>query len=203
LRFLQDREFERLGSTKTTKVDVRIIAATNRDLAAAVGEGMFRQDLYYRLNVFPIRVPSLRERREDVRALINFFNVKVCREYGCELKFTASAMDVLQKYSWPGNVREMENLVERLAIITEGAPVDPKHLSPYVTHVYKGLECEEDASLDSLTEMEKRGVVAALERNNWIQSRAARDLGITLRQMGYRVKKFGLETVLKQRRSLS
>jgi Nif-specific regulatory protein len=202
LRFLQDREFERLGSTKTKKVDVRIMAATNKDLAAAVAEGSFRQDLYYRLNVFPIRVPPLRERREDIKALINFFSVKVSREYGCELKFTMSAMEVLQKYSWPGNVREMENLVERLAIITEGGPVDPKNLSPYVTHIYKDLETEEDESLDSLTEMEKRGVVAALERNNWIQSRAARDLGITLRQMGYRVKKFGLEGVLKQRRSL-
>lgn len=202
LRFLQDREFERLGSTKTRKVDVRIVAATNKDLAVAVAEGLFRQDLYYRLNVFPIRVPPVRERREDIAPLVEFFTDKVCREYGCELNFTAAALEALVRYAWPGNVREMENLVERLAIIFGEGIVDVKDLSPYISHGYKELETEVPESLDSLQEMERRGVLAALERNKWIQSRAARELGITLRQMGYRVKKFGLENFVKQKRSL-
>jgi Nif-specific regulatory protein len=200
LRFLQDKEFERLGSTKTRKVDVRIIAATNKDLEAAVENGSFRQDLYYRLNVFPVRIPPLRERKDDIEGLIHFFSEKLCREYGWELKFTHSSMEALEKYNWPGNVREMENLVERLAIIMENKTIDLKDIAPYISYKVKELEAE-DQGLDSLQEMEKRGVVAALERNNWVQSRAARELGITLRQMGYRVKKFGLETFVKQRRT--
>jgi len=200
LRFLQDREFERLGSTKTRQVDVRIIAATNRDLAESVAQGLFRQDLYYRLNVFPVRVPPLRERREDIDALAKFFAEKVCREYGCELSFAPRAIDALVRYAWPGNVREMENLIERLAIMVEGGIIEMKDLSPYISHGYKDLAADESQSLDSLKEMEKREVVAALERNHWVQSRAARDLGITLRQMGYRVRKFGLESLLRQKK---
>jgi len=201
LRFLQEREFERLGAIKTRRVDVRIVAATNKDLAAAVAEGLFREDLYYRLNVFPIRVPPLRERREDISPLVEFFNDKVCREYGCDLNFTSAALEALVRYAWPGNVREMENLIERLAIIFGEGIVDVKDLAPYISHGYKELEAETPETLDSLQEMERRGVIAALERHKWIQSRAARELGITLRQMGYRVKKFGLENFVKQKRS--
>jgi Nif-specific regulatory protein len=201
LRFLQDREFERLGSTKTRKVDVRIVAATNKDLAMAAAEGTFRQDLYYRLNVFPIRVPPLRERREDITPLAHFFTDKVSREYGFGLHFTGAALEALERYMWPGNVREMENLIERLAIIFGEGAVDVKELSPYISRGYQELEAEPADTLDSLQEMERRGVLAALERHNWIQSRAARELGITLRQMGYRVKKFGLDNFVKQKRS--
>lgn len=200
LRFLQDREFERLGGTKTRSVDVRIIAATNKDLSAAVEEGIFRQDLYYRLNVFPVRVPPLRERREDIVPLVKFFNKKVCREYGCELNFSGKALEALEKYSWPGNVREMENLIERLAIIVDSGVIDVKHLSPYICHAQKEWAADDAESLDSLKDMERRSVIAALERNNWVQSRAARDLGITLRQIGYRVKRFGLDNIIRQRK---
>jgi Nif-specific regulatory protein len=203
LRFLQEREFERLGSTKTRKVDVRIVAATNKDLTGAVADGSFREDLFYRLNVFPIRVPPLRERREDLAPLIAFFSRKISREYGCDLRFTAGAMDILAKYSWPGNVREMENLVERLAIIFGSGTVDVRDLTPYIAHGHHGgRKSEPDERLqDSLKDRERRIVVEALERNSGIQSRAARDLGITLRQMGYRVKKFGLEELLKTRKT--
>ncbi len=200
LRFLQDREFERIGSVKTRKVDVRIVAATNVDLGAAVSEGLFRQDLYYRLNVFPICMPRLSGRREDVRSLINFFSRKLSREYGTRLKFTESAIEALSGYSWPGNIREMENLMERLAIMNEGGIIGARDLDPYISYTMDQSDDEIDVALDSLQEMEKRGVLAALQRNNWIQSRAARDLGITLRQMGYRIKKFGLESYLRQRK---
>ncbi len=200
LRFLQDKEFERLGSSKTRKVDARIITATNRDLAKATASGEFRQDLYYRLNVFPIRVPPLRERREDVVGLLSFFTKSLVKEYGSELHFSPKAIEALIRYSWPGNVREMENLLERLAIISENGLIHVDDLAPYITHTVKETSFEIETRLDSLTEMEKRGIVAALQRNNWIQSRAARDLGISLRQMGYRVKKFGLEDYLKKKK---
>lgn len=200
LRFLQDKEFERLGSSKTRKVDVRIIAATNKDLAQSTSSGEFRQDLYYRLNVFPILVPPLRERKEDIVGLLNFFTRSLSREYGSKLHFSPRAIAALVDYYWPGNVREMENLLERLAIISENGLVDEADLAPYLKYSVNETRQEKLAQLDSLTEMEKRGVLSALERNNWNQSRAARDLGITLRQMGYRVKKFGLETYFKQNR---
>jgi len=200
LRFLQEREFERLGGIKTRKVDVRIIAATNRDLADAVSHGEFREDLYYRLNVFPVLVPSLRERREDIPALLNHFLDKLSREYGRRLSFTPRALDALVKYDWPGNVREMENLVERLSIMVEDERIDLADVPPYFFTAGKPAP---QVSLDgqaSLKDMEKREVMAALERHNWVQSRAARELGLTLRQMGYRIRKFGLERMVNERR---
>lgn len=199
LRFLQEREFERLGSTKTKKVDVRIIAATNKDLSEAVADGTFREDLYFRLNVFPIRVPSLRERPEDIIPLVNFFCGKICREYGCALEFTETAQEALRRYAWPGNVREMENLVERLAILFAEGTIDFADLAPYLGHTRTGPETRDTQPLGLLREREKHDVVEALKRNSWVQSRAARELGITLRQMGYRVKKFGLEELVRRR----
>jgi Nif-specific regulatory protein len=199
LRFLQDREFERLGSTKTRRVDVRIIAATNRDLSGAAADGSFREDLYYRLNVFPIRIPPLRDRSEDIVPLVDFFCAKICREYGCGLKFTGPALEALVSYSWPGNVREMENLIERLAIIFDEATIDVSDLAPYLAHIDHHIE-RLTRPAASLLEIEKQEVLDALKRNNWIQSHAAKELGITLRQMGYRVKKFDLEEMVKRKR---
>ena len=204
LRFLQDKEFERIGGANSRKVDVRIIAATNLDLDFAVGEGLFRQDLYYRLNEFPIQMPPLTDRREDIPSLIRFFSRKLAKEYASELRFSENAILALSRYSWPGNIREMENLMERLAILNEGSVIDAKDLDPYISLGFnKTPEDSNHAELDSLQEMEKRGVISALERNNWIQSRAARDLGITLRQMGYRIKKFSLEHLLRQRKNVA
>jgi Nif-specific regulatory protein len=200
LRFLQEREFERLGSSKTRKVDVRIIAATNRDLSIAVSEGFFREDLFYRLNVFPIQAPALRERKEDIPQLVSYFLDKMSKEYGKKLRVTHQVLEVLESYEWPGNVREMENLLERLAIIAEGPEIVMTDLPPYLAIPNKRMEVKEDDSLSKLEEIEKREVVVALERSNWVQSQAARELGLTLRQMGYRVKKFGLERFIKQNR---
>jgi Nif-specific regulatory protein len=203
LRFLQEREFERLGSTRTRKVEVRVIAATNRDLSEATHDGNFREDLYYRLNVFPIQVPPLRERREDIAPLLNHFLAKVSREYSQKLYFTPPALEVLLEYAWPGNVREMENLVERLAIMVEHNAIDCNDLPPYLFASSKPAQFASSAirAMSRLEEIEKREVVAALERNHWIQSQAARELGLTLRQVGYRIKKFSLETLIRQRRS--
>lgn len=204
LRFIQDKEFERLGSTATRTVDVRIVAATNQNLESAVGEGLFRQDLYYRLNVFPIRMPPLSGRNEDIPSLLRFFSHKLSREYATSLRFTDQAVEALCRYPWPGNIREMENLMERLAIMNEGSVIDSRDLDPYISFSVSQLTTElKEVELDSLQEMEKRGVVSALQRNNWIQSRAARELGITLRQMGYRIKKFGLEGYLRQKKNVA
>jgi Nif-specific regulatory protein len=192
LRFLQDKEFERLGSSKTRRVDVRIIAATNKDLETSVRDGLFRQDLYYRLNVFPIMVPPLNKRPEDIAPLVNFFSQKMSREYGFRLKLTPQAESVLLKYSWPGNVREMENLMERLAIIFGDRTIDLSELSPYVSNFARAQKDMTNSELESLEEVELRRVIAALDRHNWVQTRAARELGITLRQLGYRIKKYGL-----------
>jgi len=200
LRFLQEREFERLGSSRTRKVDVRIIAAATRELEAQINAGGFREALYYLLSVFPIRVPPLRDRREDIPPLLDHFLDKVSEEYGRRFYFTERAQAVLQDYGWPGNVREMENLVERLCIMVEGAEIDLKDLPAYLSPARIKAEPEDQAFLSRLKEMEKREIVAALERNHWIQSQAAMDLGLTLRQIGYRVKQFGLERLIKEQR---
>ena len=208
LRFLQDREFERLGSTKTTKVNVRILAATNRDLSQAIAEGLFREDLFYRLNVFPIRVPALRERREDIPQLVEYFSERLLKEYAQKLSFSSGALELLTEYDWPGNVRELENLMERLVILVGSSEVKPADLRFFKVSNNKRNTVEEPKlgfekaeALTNLQEIEQREVLAALERHRWIQSRAAQELGITLRQLGYRLKKFGLEIMVKEKRS--
>ena len=202
LRFLQEREFQRLGSARTRKVEVRIIAATTSDLTAQVNAGSFREDFFCLLSVFPIRLTPLRDRREDIPLLLDHFMDKVSEEYGRRFYFTQKAQAVLQKYGWSGNVREMENLVERLCIVVEGAEIDLKDLPAYLSPVGAKAEPEDQAFLSRLKEMEKREIMAALERNHWIQSQAAMDLGLTLRQIGYRVKQFGLERLIKEQRGL-
>ena len=188
LRFLQEREFERLGSTKTIKVDVRIVAATNRNLEEAVKESIFREDLYYRLNVFPIRIPPLRERKQDIPSLVNHFLKKIGSEYGREIGINAAAMNMLVNYDWPGNVREMENLIERLIIMADSEVIGCEVIPNYLKQSNK-----DDKDYSRLEEMERKEILAALERNGWLQTRTAADLGLTMRQMGYRIKKFNLE----------
>src|SRR5262249_27291565 len=121
LRVLQEQEFERLGSTRTVRVDVRLVAATNRDLAQMAADGRFRNDLYYRLNVFPVVLPPLRERRDDIPRLVRHFAHKVARRMGRRIEtIPAEAMDALVQYPWPGNIRELENVVERAVILSPG-----------------------------------------------------------------------------------
>jgi Nif-specific regulatory protein len=208
LRFLQDREFERLGGNKARRVDVRIVAATNRSIQEAVREGSFREDLYYRLNVFPISIPPLRERIEDLVALVEFFSQRLSRKYGCSLEFTPASLQVLREYSWPGNVRELENLIERLAIMWEGEPVDMPDLIPFIGHAlpqqepYSAPASEERVPSGSLEEVERTRLLEALEGNRWVQTRAAKDLGISMRQIGYKIKKYKLEHLVRQRRGV-
>lgn len=204
LRVLQERQFERIGGTRTFTIDVRIVAATNVSLEDAVNEGLFRADLYYRLNVVPIVLPPLRERKEDVPILFNHFLLKSNQRNGKEVKMTSDLLDFLMGYSWPGNVREMQNLVERMVILAEGdritladLPVNIRRAessAPAGRESFSGVPVlHSDGGFGkSLSEIERDEIKAALKRNGWVQVRAAKELGLTQRQIGYRIKKYGL-----------
>jgi len=199
LRVLQERRFERVGSSKSITVDVRIIAATNRNLEEAVKEGKFREDLYYRLNVVPVRIPSLRERKEDIPPLVGHFLQLYNEENGRNVKISNEALDTLLMYDWPGNVRELENCIERMIvmakndlIMTEDVPitVDTNFMddSSDVSDLYGQAK-----TLDHTIEnMERERILEALKRSGYVQAKAARQLGITSRQIGYKIKKYGI-----------
>ncbi len=197
LRVLQERVFERLGSSEPVRVDVRIITATNRNLIDEMRRGSFREDLYWRLNVVSILMPSLRERKEDIPVLadhyLNLFN----RKYKKTIFLSPEARELLKKHYWPGNIRELANTLERLVIMAE-KPVIEKTDLPFNMFVEEKRSPSQDGafkngSLSSEVEnIERERIVQALMDNNYIQSRAARTLGITPRQLGYRIKKYGI-----------
>ncbi len=191
LRVLQDGEFERLGSTKTTKVSVRIIAATNRDLRMAVEKGEFREDLYYRLNVFPIHLLPLRERKEDIPLLAQHFLLKHGTRIGKQIgAITQKVMDALINYSWPGNVRELENIIERAVIITRGNKLDLGDSLP------KNIGIPHKEEITTLDENERSYILKALEFTNWKISGergAAKLLGIKRTTLESRMKKLNIQ----------
>ena len=196
LRVLQDREFERLGGTKTLKVDVRLVAATNRDLRAALEEGTFREDLYYRLNVVAIDIPPLRDHKEDIPALANFFLERYAKESGKKITaITPAAMNRLVDYHWPGNIRELQNIIERAVALSGGSTLDapdiylddpakrpaPAGGSPYVLPAGVTLEQWEDETIRE-----------ALRNANGNKSQAARALGLSRNALRYRLSKLGV-----------
>jgi Nif-specific regulatory protein len=192
LRVLQEREFVRVGGTKTVACDVRIIAATNRDLQQAMKEGSFREDLYYRLNVFPINLPPLRQRREDIPLLAEHFIKRASLDLNMP-KPTASdqAVALMASYHWPGNIRELQNVIERAVLMADGKTIEATHLPREVVG-----EAAEPVALEgdsSLWGYEKAMIVKVLQENNWNQSKAARALGISRDNLRYRVKKFKIE----------
>lgn len=194
LRVIQEREFERLGGTKTLKVDVRLIAATNRDLRAALEEGTFRQDLYYRLNVVAIDVPPLRDHKEDIPALANFFLQRFARAAGKEVtSFAPDAIEVLVQFHWPGNVRELENIIERAVTFAKGPVLTAAdiHLDP----VRPSSSAEAAPVLPdgmTLDQWEQEIIREALRRANGNKSQAARALGLTRNALRYRLSQMGL-----------
>jgi Nif-specific regulatory protein len=196
LRVLQEGEFQRVGGNETLRVDVRIITATSRDLDAMIAGGEFRADLFYRLNVFPIRVPPLRERRGDVLLLTDHFVDMFNRAHGRSVRRVAtSAIDMLMAYHWPGNVRELENCIERAVLLARGDVIQGHHLPP--TLQTPGLS-EEDvrAGLRAQVEAFERDLVQdALKSAGGNMASAARNLQITERKMGLRVAKYGLDPV--------
>jgi Nif-specific regulatory protein len=194
LRVLQEREFERVGGEKTTKVDVRLIAATSRNLEELVSKGKFREDLFYRLNVVPIFMPPLRERKEDIPLLVEFFLGRYNGENKKDLSLSPDSLRILVDYSWPGNVRELENTMERLVVMSRSDIIKPSDL-PINLKLPSSEEILQRESLRAgIEDIEKSSILDALEKTGWIQAKAARMIGLTPRQIGYKMKKYGIST---------
>jgi len=193
LRAIQNQEFERLGGSRTIKVDVRIVAATNINLETAIKEGRFREDLYYRLNVVTLVVPALRERVEDIQPLSEHFLKRFARELRRRVTgFSAEAVRRLQEYRWPGNVRELENTIERAVLMCEGDTIRPVDLTLLDNGHTVGMTPALAVDLLNLEQLEKTALLEALKRSNWIQKEAAKILGISSRVMNYKVHKHGI-----------
>jgi Nif-specific regulatory protein len=197
LRVLQEKEFERVGGEKTTKVDVRLIAATGRNLEALVSEGKFREDLYYRLNVVPVFLPSLREKIEDIPLLVEYFLKKYNEENQKSVSIASDALNTLINYDWPGNVRELENTIERLVVMSRVKVITPSDL-PFNIRDYtlraKYASQIKDALPSTIEDIEKAKILDAIKRTGGIQAKAARLLGITPRQIGYKIKKYNIQS---------
>lgn len=198
LRVLQEGEFERVGGTQTLKVDLRVVAATNKNLEAAVKSGTFREDLYYRLNVMPIMMPPLRDRIEDIPDLAKYLVNKIARSQGRDLSIDDSALRILMTHDWPGNIRELENCLERAAVMTELDVIGVREISitgiEFDDNLASAAPCDgtevtiDDADLD-----ERERVIAALKQAGWVQAKAARLLGMTPRQIGYRIQMLNIK----------
>ncbi|HUS29575.1 MAG TPA: sigma-54 dependent transcriptional regulator, partial [Kofleriaceae bacterium] len=219
LRTLQERELERVGGNETIKVDVRVVSATNRNLEKMIEEGEFREDLYYRLNVFPINLPPLRDRPEDLPVLLNHFIAKFARQMGVPVQpASPEAVAKLREYNWPGNVRELENIVERAMILARGQPLGAAHLdfgrrssapnqsgavaapasaAPSAPVAVPTAAAEDGKSLaERLLDSERKEIVAAVEKSRGNIASAARQLGINRSTLYYRLRKHGLEHLL-------
>jgi Nif-specific regulatory protein len=194
LRILQEKEFQRLGGTSTIKADVRVIAATNRDLEEMIKNNEFREDLYYRLNVFPVFIPPLRERRSDIPLLVNHFIEKYNRLHSLQIKrISSTAIDLLMTYHWPGNIRELENCVERAAILSTDRVIRSHNLPPTLQSA-KSTGSRVDGSLETILEnVEKQMLIDALNLSNGNISKAAEQLKLTERIMGLRIKKYQID----------
>jgi DNA-binding NtrC family response regulator len=196
LRFLQEREFQRLGGNQTIHADVRIISATNQNLEARVKEGTFREDLFYRLNVVMMSLPPLRERKEDIPALIDHFLKKYSQANGKEIiGLTSEAQDMLVKYDYPGNVRELGNIMERAVVIAREDLISLEDLPFRDTddHGASGFKSDAGILRQSLEELERQMIMAAMEKVGDHQTKAAEALGISERMLRYKLKKYGLK----------
>jgi len=200
LRILQEQKFERVGGSRTIQVDVRVIAATNKDLEAEIETGRFRNDLYYRLNVIPIRVPPLRERAEDIPALADEFLKEISTQANLEPKrFSGEALELLKKYHWPGNVRELKNLVERLVIMTPGKEIRPSDIPPpfsQETYLEKALASSLEAGSfkEARENFEKAFIARKLQEYRWNVSQTADAIGIERSNLHKKIKAYGLDT---------
>ncbi|HOJ71299.1 MAG TPA: sigma-54 dependent transcriptional regulator [Syntrophorhabdaceae bacterium] len=190
LRVIQEREIERLGGLHPIKIDVRIIAATNRNLEEEVKYGNFREDLYYRLNVVKIELPSLKERKNDIPILIDFFLKKYNDRHKKGIKgISKEARDIMIKYDFPGNVRELENIMERAVVLARGEYITTEDLS--ISQVKPGLA--KDGSIkDVVGSIERDMIIEALKKNNWVQTKAAASLGMSERVLRYKMNKYGI-----------
>ena len=190
LRVLQDGEFERVGSSKPVKVDVRVIAATNRNLSAAIKEGAFRPDLFYRLNVFPLDMPPLRERKTDIPLLVNFFINKFGKKMGKDIKGVSKAtLERMESYSWPGNVRELQNVIERAVVTASGSTIE-------IDDSILGADSTSHADVEALQQVERAHIIRVLKQTNWVvhgHAGAAAILRINPSTLRFRMQKLGIK----------
>jgi Nif-specific regulatory protein len=194
LRVLQEREFERVGGTETVKVNVRLIAATNKDMEKAIVDGTFREDLYYRLNVFTIFVPPLRERKADLLLLADHFLEKFSREHGKVIKrISTPAIDMLMAYHWPGNVRELENALERAVLVCDGAVVHGHHLPPSLQTAEASGTVTRVTLKEAVASYERDLIIDALKTTRGNRAKAARLLDTTERILNYKVRAYGID----------
>ncbi|MFN7989064.1 MAG: sigma-54 dependent transcriptional regulator [Thermoanaerobaculia bacterium] len=197
LRTLQERELRRVGGNETIPVDVRVVAATNRDLEAMMKAGQFREDLFYRLNVIPIVLPPLRERSSDIPALVLRFLEKANATHGTSVaEIDPAALDLLVRHPWPGNIRQLESVVERAVLLCEGTTVKPADLPIEIrlqtSPAARPYGFEIPAEGIDIEDLERQLIVQAMERSGWVIARAARLLGLTYRTLQYRLEKFGI-----------
>jgi len=195
LRVLQEREFEKVGGTNTIKVNVRIIAATNRNLEELIEKGLFRQDLYYRLNVFPIHLPPLRDRKSDILLLTDYFVEKYSKMHSKNIRrISTPAIDMLMAYHWPGNVRELENCVERAVLVSNDEVIHGHHLPPTLQTGESSDTIPKGPLKAKLESIEREFILDALKSTSGNMAKASKLLGLTERQMGIRVKKYKIES---------
>ncbi len=196
LNVIQDREITRLGGEDTIPIDVRIIAATNKDIEKIIKLGRFREDLYYRLNVLPIYVKPLRQRKDDIPILIDFFLKKINKKHNRNIRITNNALKALVNYEWPGNVRELENTIERLVVLND-IKIDEKDLPDYINNQeMKDINIRDISYKDvpyAIESIEKQQIQSALKETGYVRSKAARLLGFTIRQLDYRIKKYDIK----------
>ena len=203
LRVLQEQEFERLGATKTIRCDVRILAATNKNLDKLVQEGSFREDLYYRLKVIPIEIPPLRDRRSDIPLLVHHFLENIARNKKKKIKgLSKDVMRAFMGYEWPGNVRELENIIERMVILSEGISLTLDDVPEKISHrqvseqPVKAIIPDEGISLSSaINDYERQLIITALEKAQWVKNRAAKLLNMNRTTLVEKIKKQGIERV--------
>ena len=194
LRVIQEKEFERVGGTATIKTNVRVITATNRPLEQLIREGKFREDLYYRLNVFPIHVPPLRERKTDIPLLADFFVERYNRlNHKAIRRISTPAIDMLMSYHWPGNVRELENCIERAVLLSSDSVIHGHHLPPTLQTAEASGTTHRGTLESTLDAVERDLILDALKASRGNRAKAARALGISERIMGLRVKKLGID----------
>lgn len=196
LRVLQEKELERVGGTKTIKLDIRVIAATNRDLEKMIEEGSFRQDLYYRLNIVPLVILPLRERKDDILTLAKHFLAQYSEEAGCELVLTPPVIRILQTYDWPGNVRELQNVIEHASIVRSGAEIQVRHLPPNLRPTGSEGEPVQDKPYDfkeTIAQVERELILAALANSKDNRSNAIKILGISRRAFYDKLRRYNIE----------
>ena len=193
LRVIQFREFERVGGTETIKTNVRVIVATNKNLEEQIKEGLFREDLYYRINVFPIYLPPLREHKDDIMLLADYFLEKFAAENSKDIsRISTPAIEMLTSYHWPGNVRELENCIERAVLLCDGAVIRSEYLPPSLQMIRKTERVAGQSLTDIIANKERELIIDALKKSGGRQREAAKELDLTERILGYKIKKYAI-----------